>query len=59
MTPTWFNVQSPSLTWPDDHAWCAATEVDFGSTPIAGNAETITAVLVDHLETWQVDPEST
>jgi hypothetical protein len=60
ITPTWFQPQSPSLMWPDDHAWCVATEIDFDSTLIAGNPETITAVVADpHLEAWQIDPQST
>jgi hypothetical protein len=28
-------VQSPSLWWPDDHAWCVATEIDLNTTYIA------------------------
>ena len=60
VTPTSFIAQSPSLMWPDDHAWLVATEVDFDSTLVAGNPETITTILADpRLEAWQVDPEST
>ncbi len=28
--------QSPSILWPDDHAWVLATEIDFDSTLVAG-----------------------
>ncbi|WP_368831374.1 hypothetical protein [Kocuria arenosa] len=27
---------SPSILWPDDHAWVLATEIDFDSTLVAG-----------------------
>jgi hypothetical protein len=36
--------QSPSILWPEDHAWVLATEVDFDSTLIAG-----TEALIDEL----------
>lgn len=32
-----FNAQSPSILWPDDHAWVLATEIDFDSTLVAGS----------------------
>lgn len=32
---TW--AQSPSIIWPDDHAWVLATEIDFDSTLVAGS----------------------
>lgn len=28
--------QSPSILWPDDHAWVLATEIDFDSTLVGG-----------------------
>lgn len=33
--------QSPSILWPDDHAWVLATEIDFDSTLVAGTAALI------------------
>jgi len=39
--PGW---RTPNLLWPDDHAWCLATEVDLDSTVVGG-----TRALVDHL----------
>jgi len=36
--------QSPSIIWPDDHAWVLATEIDFDSTLVAG-----TRALVEEL----------
>lgn len=32
--PVW--AHSPSILWPDDHAWVLATEIDFDSTLVAG-----------------------
>ena len=32
---------SPSILWPEDHAWVLATEIDFDSTLIAGSAALI------------------
>lgn len=32
--PVW--APSPSILWPDDHAWVFATEIDFDSTLVAG-----------------------
>ncbi|NDK32525.1 hypothetical protein [Nesterenkonia haasae] len=39
--------QSPSIIWPDDHAWVLATELDFDSTLIAGS----TALVQDLVRT--------
>lgn len=33
--------QSPSILWPDDHAWVLATEIDYDSTLVAGTSELI------------------
>jgi hypothetical protein len=35
---------SPSLIWPDDHAWVVVTEVDWDSTVIAGSRALIDAI---------------
>lgn len=37
--------QSPSMWWPDDRAWCVATEVDFDWTYVGGTTECIAAIL--------------
>src|SRR5215216_4139187 len=42
--PTW---QSPNLWWPDDLAWCVASEVDFRSTYLGGGHQLIDRVLRD------------
>ncbi|WP_337026577.1 hypothetical protein [Microbacterium sp. LB16] len=39
--------QSPSLLWPEDHAWVLVTEVDFDSTIVAGSSELIAAICAD------------
>jgi hypothetical protein len=39
--------QSASIWWPDDRAWCVATEVDFDWTYVGGSAECIAAVLAN------------
>ncbi|MGH8301512.1 MAG: hypothetical protein ACRET5_08615, partial [Steroidobacteraceae bacterium] len=38
MATPWYAVydQSPNLFWPDDRAWCVATEIDFDSTLVGG-----------------------
>jgi hypothetical protein len=37
--PPWW--QSPNLWWPDDRAWCVATEVDLMSTYVGGTRQCI------------------
>jgi len=37
--------QSASIWWPDDRAWCVATEVDFDWTYVGGSTACIAAVL--------------
>jgi hypothetical protein len=47
--------QSPSLFWPDDRAWCVATDVDLDSTYLGGSAELIADLLADErLEVFRV-----
>ena len=36
---------SPNLWWPDDRAWCVATEIDLAWTYVAGSAALISDVL--------------
>ncbi len=48
--------QSAALWWPDDRAWCVATEVDFESTYIGGSRACIDAIVADQsLEALEVD----
>ena len=36
---------SPSILWPDDHAWVLATEIDFDSTLVAGTRALVRELL--------------
>jgi hypothetical protein len=52
-----FIPQSPNLFWPQDHAWCVASEIDLYCTLVAGS-EALAATLVadPRLEAWRVRP---
>lgn len=63
--PEW-SYQSASLWWPDDRAWCVATEVDLESTYVGGTAACIDTIIgqpilesmkvqVTHGMTWAAD----
>jgi hypothetical protein len=39
--------QSPNLFWPDDHAWCVATEIDLDSTYLGGSPALVRDLLAD------------
>lgn len=48
----------PNLWWPEDRAWCVATEVDFCWTYVAGTRSCIEAVLADkRLEALEAHPD--
>ena len=50
-----FFPESPNLIWPDDRAWCVATEVDLASTYIAGPQALADDLLTDpRLDAWAV-----
>jgi hypothetical protein len=50
--------QSPNLFWPEDRAWCVATEIDLDSTYIGCSEQAAEALLADpRLETWRVQAE--
>jgi hypothetical protein len=42
--PPFYYHQSANLWWPNDRAWCVATEIDFMTTYVAGPAEAIAAL---------------
>lgn len=51
-----FVPQSPNLFWPDDHAWCVATEIDLDSTYVGGSAALIEDLMADNrLEALRVE----
>ena len=37
--------QSPNIWWPEDRAWCVATDIDFNNTFVGGSAACIERVL--------------
>lgn len=44
--PEWFgHAQSPNIWWPEDRAWCVATEIDMMDTYIGGSEECIQRIL--------------
>jgi hypothetical protein len=58
--------RSASLWWPEDRAWCVATDVDLMSTYVGGSEECIASVLrsdgleampvpIDQRVTWEAD----
>jgi hypothetical protein len=50
---------SPNLWWPDDHAWCVATEIDLAWTYVGGPALLIGDVLADtRLEAQPASPDA-
>lgn len=53
-SPEWFLPQSPNIFWPDDVAWCVATEIDLFCTYVGGSRELIDELLADErLEVWE------
>lgn len=60
MLPVFTWDQSPTLWWPDDHAWCVATELDLMSTYVGAGRACADAILTAaDLETAQVSREQT
>jgi hypothetical protein len=39
--------RSANLWWPQDHAWCVATEIDFAWTYVGGSRECVDPILAD------------
>lgn len=54
----WLWRQSPSLLWPQDHAWCLSSEIDFDSTLIGGPTALVKALVSSAaLEAHPVPPD--
>jgi hypothetical protein len=50
--------QGPNIWWPDDRAWCVASEIDLPATYIGASARCIDALLdAEVLEVMPVQPE--
>lgn len=59
LSATHFIPQSPNLFWPDDHAWCVASEIDLDYTLVAGSVGLAEALFADpHLHALPVPRES-
>jgi hypothetical protein len=53
-----WSYRSPNLWWPDDRAWCVATEIDFKWTYVGGSSACIEQILTDpELEALPTKPE--
>jgi hypothetical protein len=52
-----FEPQSPNLFWPDDRAWCVATDIDLDSTYVGGSRQLTEDLLSDpRFEAWPAEP---
>jgi hypothetical protein len=50
--------QHASIWWPEDRAWCVATEVDFMWTYVGGPEACVAEILADQrLEAWRASPD--
>jgi hypothetical protein len=55
LTPEYFLPRSPNLFWPEDRAWCAATEIDLYCTLVGGSDALIESLMANpDLEVWRV-----
>jgi hypothetical protein len=53
-----FFPQSPNLFWPQDHAWCVASEIDLFCTLVGGSNDLVEALTADpRLDAWPVQPD--
>jgi hypothetical protein len=51
------SIQSPNQWWPQDHAWCVASEIDFDSTLVAGSDGLIAEITAHpELEAFAIKP---
>lgn len=50
LTDGYFAYQSPSFFWPNDRAWCVATEIDDDSSCIGGTKRLVRDVVASRLE---------
>jgi len=58
LTPNDFVPQSPNLFWPQDHAWCVASEIDLFCTLVAGSEALAETLIADpRFEALPVSPD--
>ena len=48
--------QSPNIWWPEDRAWCVATEIDLNTTYVGCNETCRDELLASELEALSIDP---
>jgi hypothetical protein len=59
LTRSHFLPQSPNLFWPEDHAWCVASEIDLQCTFVGGSHALADNILANSaLEAWRVFPNN-
>ena len=49
---------SPNLWWPEDRAWCVATEIDLNSTYVGCDKVCRDDLLESRLEAYAIDPST-
>ncbi|MBF6301547.1 hypothetical protein IU459_29005 [Nocardia amamiensis] len=42
-----FFPQSPNIFWPDDRAWCVATDIDLDWTYVGGSEELVRSIVAE------------
>lgn len=58
LTPEYFVPQSPNVFWPQDRAWCVASEIDLYCTLIAGSEGLAETLVTDpRFEAYRVFPD--
>lgn len=50
--------QTANIWWPDDRAWCVATEIDLNTTYIGCSLDCCRDILGSSLEALQIDPST-
>jgi hypothetical protein len=54
-----YRSQTPNLFWPDDKAWCVATEIDRSCTYVAGSTALIEQIVASgDMEAFAIDPST-
>lgn len=58
LTTDHFMPQSPNLFWPEDRAWCVASEIDLYCTLVGGSHAQVDSLISNPaLEAWHVFPD--
>ncbi len=55
LEPEYFIPQSPNLFWPEDRAWCVASEIDLYCTLVGGSNALAESLMANpELEAWRM-----